>query len=137
MKATEDVFKSEARFARRAHTTAHATNASNSLANIRCWPPLLRGTDKVELRRHIGSGLGGTHECMRVRLLMLLLLLKKVLLLLLLLLLVLFSTSRDLSILFRKHADRAGSDFVVDDRLVVFTHDVDAEFLPKAVRELF
>jgi hypothetical protein len=66
-------------------------------------------------------------------LLLLLLLLKEVLLLLLLLL-VLFGTSRDLSILFREHANCAGGDFVVDDGFVVFANNVDTEFLPKAVR---
>ena len=38
-----------------------------------------------------------------------------------------------LGILLVEHAEDAGSDFVVDDGLVVFTDDVDTEFLKKNV----
>jgi hypothetical protein len=99
LETTKDMLKGETGLARGAHTAAHAPNPCNTLANVRRWPPLLRAADEVELGGYISPGLSSTHECMRVRLLMLLLLLKEMLLLLLLLLM-LFSTSRDLGILF-------------------------------------
>jgi hypothetical protein len=48
-------------------------------------------------------------------------------------LLVRFRASCDLGICFGKDADDASCDFVVDDRLVVFSYDVDSEFLLKRV----
>ena len=42
---------------------------------------------------------------------------------------VLFGVGGDVGVLFGEDADDVGSNFVVDDRLVVFTYDVDTAFL--------
>jgi hypothetical protein len=51
------------------------------------------------------------------------------LLALMLLALVLLGAGGDVGILFGEDGYDAGGDFVVDDRLVVLSHDVDSEFL--------
>lgn len=123
------MFEGEAGFPRGSHATAHTTNTCQPLTNIGPWSPLLRSANKVELRGDtVGPRLTSPHKRMLGILLMLLLLLEQMLLLLLLLL-VLLSTGSNLGILFRKNADGACGDFMVDDGLVVFADDVDTEFL--------
>jgi hypothetical protein len=58
-----------------------------------------------------------------------LLVLLVLMLLLLELVLVVLGASGDVGVLFGENGYDAGGDFVVDDRLVVLSHDVDSEFL--------
>ena len=117
METGEDIVEGEAALAGGAHITAHAVESAEALllhdaSALRLTGSALRSS-KVECgigRGGCGRTPSGETDHGRTGLM-------------------LFCAGCGLRILFRDDADDACGDLVVDDRLVVFTHDINAEFL--------
>jgi hypothetical protein len=122
LKTTEDVVEGKTALAGLPHATAHATHADEPLRlHRRAALTANSGSLTVEVERVTGTG-GGCHILVVTREGITGWILGELLLL---------RVGSILSVLLVENAENAGSDLVVDNGLVVFTDNIDAEFLIK------
>ena len=122
LKTAEDVVESETTLARGTHATAHAAHTNEPLGlHRRAALTSNGGPLTIKVERIAGTG-GGGHVLVVAGEGIAGWILSELLL---------FRLGSGLSVLFVENAEDTGGDFVVNNSLVIFTHDVDAEFLVK------
>jgi hypothetical protein len=119
LKAVQDMVEGEAALAGLAHISAHTTDPSEALL---LHGRTAGGRGLVARKGKPGAAVGGASLGMRRgnkgRILMLL------------------GSCGGLGVFLREDADNAGGDFMVDDGLVIFAHDVDTKFLGERGRRV-
>ena len=119
LKMAEDVVESKTTLAKGTHATTH----TNEPLGLHHWAALISngGPLTIKVERIAGTG-GGGHVLVVAGEGIAGWILSELLL---------FRLGSGLSVLFVENAEDTGGDLVVNNSLVIFTHDVDAEFLVK------